>query len=220
MTSFYTPSPIMVDTTEFTINLWPDQVSTEGMCPLEAFFPPQQHHDHQLFDTGLHHAAQMHPHDQQHEDMSAMPSPTPTCSSQGVNSVFFQIPAQQTASVMPPFSSASTPTTHHDNQQSPASTHSGGSHLKHRGTTRSTDGDEIEAGSDKSQAIIEKRERNRQSQRNLRQRHRDRVTGLEQSLKDVTKEHDKLTLEHDKLKLKLAKREAEVDALREILGRK
>ncbi|KAL7904598.1 basic-leucine zipper transcription factor [Trichoderma velutinum] len=203
----------MVDNPEFTFKCWPDQVLTEDICPPEAFFSAQQHHHHHLFDTGLHHAARIHvPHNQQHEDRLGMSAPT--FSSEGANSVFFQMPAPQMTNVMPPSSSASTPTPtpRHYRQDSPTSTHSGGSHSKHRSTTRSTDGDEIEAGSDEAQAAI-KRQRNTMAARKYRQKRLDRIADLERALSDMTGERDEL-------KLKLARREAEVEALREVLGRK
>ncbi|KAL7957691.1 basic-leucine zipper transcription factor [Trichoderma compactum] len=200
----------MVDNPEFTFKCWPDQVLTEDMCPPEAFFSAQQqHHHHHLFDTGLHHAARIHvPHNQQQEDRLGMSAPT--FSSEGANSVFFQMPAQQMANVMPPSSSASTPTPYHYRQDSPTSTHSGGSHSKHCSATRSTDGDEIET--DEAQAAI-KRQRNTMAARKYRQKRLDRIADLERALRDMTGERDEL-------KIKLARREAEVEALREVLGRK
>ncbi|EHK21061.1 uncharacterized protein TRIVIDRAFT_70175 [Trichoderma virens Gv29-8] len=204
----------MVDNQDFAFKCWPDQVLTEDMHPSEAFFSAQQHHHHQhLFDTSLHHhASRIHvPHNQQQEDRLGMSAPT--FSSEGANSVFFQMPAQHMANVMAPSSSAaSTPTPHHYRQDSPTSTHSGGSHSKQRSTTRSTDGDEIEACSDEAQAAI-KRQRNTMAARKYRQKRLDRIADLERALSDMTGERDEL-------KLKLARREAEVEALREVLGKK
>jgi hypothetical protein len=49
--------------------------------------------------------------------------------------------------------------------------------------------------------------------RKYRQKRLDQIADLERALSDVTSERDDL-------KLKLARREAEVEALREILGKK
>ncbi|KAL7939359.1 basic-leucine zipper transcription factor [Trichoderma chlorosporum] len=212
MTSFHTHTPIMVDNQDFAYKCWPDQALTENLCPSEAFFSSQHHHQHQhLFDTSLHHHARIHvPHNQQHDERLGMSAPS--FSTDASNSVFFQMPAQQMANVMAPSSSSSTPTPHHYRQDSPTSTHSGGSHSKYRSATRSTDGDEIEAGGDEAQAAI-KRQRNTMAARKYRQKRLDRIADLERALSDMTGERDEL-------KLKLARREAEVEALREVLGKK
>ncbi|KAL7945021.1 basic-leucine zipper transcription factor [Trichoderma barbatum] len=212
MTSFCAPLPIMVDQV-FSFNRWSEHVLTEDLRPSEAFFSAQQHHHHHqhLFDTSLHHARIHVPQNQHHEDRLGMSAPT--FSPEANSTVFFQMPAQQIPNVMPPSSSASTPTAqHHYRQDSPTSTHSGGSHSKHRGTARSTDGDELEAGSDEAQAAI-KRQRNTMAARKYRQKRLDRIADLERALSDMTGERDDL-------KLKLARREAEVEALREVLGKK
>lgn len=58
-----------------------------------------------------------------------------------------------------------------------------------------------------------KRQRNTLAARKYRQKRLDRIAELEKALEDMTGDRDDL-------KLKLVRREAEVDALREMLGRK
>lgn len=58
-----------------------------------------------------------------------------------------------------------------------------------------------------------KRQRNTLAARKYRQKRLDRISELEKALEDMTGERDSL-------KLQLARREAEVEALREMLGRK
>nr|XP_036576585.1 L-amino acid oxidase [Colletotrichum truncatum]KAF6783360.1 L-amino acid oxidase [Colletotrichum truncatum] len=55
-----------------------------------------------------------------------------------------------------------------------------------------------------------KRQRNTIAARRYRQKGRDRITELEAALKEVTEERDQL-------RLQLARKEAEVDALRQLL---
>lgn len=58
-----------------------------------------------------------------------------------------------------------------------------------------------------------KRQRNTMAARKYRQKRLDRISELEKALEDMTGERDGL-------KLQLARREAEVEALREVLGKK
>jgi chromosome segregation ATPase len=58
-----------------------------------------------------------------------------------------------------------------------------------------------------------KRQRNTLAARKYRQKRLDRISELEKALEDMTGERDSL-------KLQLARREAEVEALREMLGRR
>lgn len=74
------------------------------------------------------------------------------------------------------------------------------------------DGDLQEPDSEEAQAAI-KRQRNTLAARKYRQKRLDRISELENALEDMTGERDAL-------KLQLARREAEVEALREMLGRK
>lgn len=71
--------------------------------------------------------------------------------------------------------------------------------------------DDLEHGSDEVQAVI-KRQRNTMAARKYRQKRLDRISDLERALCEMTGERDDL-------KLQLARREAEVEALREMLGR-
>ncbi|KAM5341838.1 hypothetical protein ACJ41O_014869 [Fusarium nematophilum] len=66
---------------------------------------------------------------------------------------------------------------------------------------------------DESSAIALKRQRNTLAARKYRQKRLDRISELETALESMTGERDDL-------RLQLARREAEVDALREMLGRK
>ncbi|KAG5953267.1 hypothetical protein E4U53_006195 [Claviceps sorghi] len=65
---------------------------------------------------------------------------------------------------------------------------------------------------DKDAQLAIKRQRNTIAARKYRQKHLDRVSDLERALAEVTGERNEL-------RLQLARREAEVDALREILAR-
>lgn len=95
---------------------------------------------------------------------------------------------------------------------SPSSSHDG--HSISGGLKRKSDkGDDTpDQGDEEAQANI-KRQRNTLAARKYRQKRLDRITELETALEDMTGERDSL-------KLQLARREAEVEALREMLGRK
>ncbi|TFB02920.1 hypothetical protein CCMA1212_005290 [Trichoderma ghanense] len=188
----------MVDDGDFVFRYWPEQALTEEMSA-EAFVSTHNDNHQHLFGTTLN--VRMPHHQQDRLGVSG-----PGCSPGSPNAVVFQMPTPQLS--MPP----STPAPHHYNRQdSPTSTHSGRSHSKQRGSARSTDGDEFEAGSDEAQAAI-KRQRNTMAARKYRQKRLDRIADLERALSDMAGERDEL-------KLKLARREAEVEALREVLGR-
>lgn len=194
----------MVDDRDFVFRHWPEQGLTEDMCSSEAFIPT--HNDnHHLFSTSLHQAPNIRiPQHQQ----GRLAAPGPCYSPESPNAVFFQTPAPRMSAISP-----STPAPHHYRQDSPVSTYSSRSHSKQRSSARSTDGDECDAaGSDEAQAAI-KRQRNTMAARKYRQKRLDRIADLERALSDVA-------CERDELKLKLARREAEVDALREVLGRR
>ena len=66
---------------------------------------------------------------------------------------------------------------------------------------------------DEDADIVMKRQRNTMAARKYRQKRLDRITDLERALGDMTSERDQL-------KIQLARREAEVEALREMLSRK
>ncbi|KAL6876847.1 basic-leucine zipper transcription factor [Trichoderma novae-zelandiae] len=201
-------SPIVVDDRDFVLfKCWPEQGLTEDMCSPDAFFSTHDDHHQHLLGTNLHHAANIRmPRTQQ--DRLGMPGPS--YSPEAPNAVFFQMPTPHMSGPgMPP----STTAPHHYRQDSPASTHSGRSHSKQRSYARSTtDGDEFEAGCDEAQTAI-KRQRNTMAARKYRQKRLDRIADLERALSDMAGERDEL-------KLKLARREAEVGALREVLGRR
>lgn len=91
---------------------------------------------------------------------------------------------------------------------SPASSGSGSSKRKH---TASPPAD-LDPDSEEAQVVI-KRQRNTMAARKYRQKRLDRISDLEQALGEVSGERDDL-------KLQLARREAEVEALREMLSRK
>ncbi len=93
-------------------------------------------------------------------------------------------------------------------QGSPASTTSGSSRRRGRLPTPV----DHDAGDQDSQTII-KRQKNTMAARKYRQKRLDRISDLEHSLSDMTDQRDAL-------KLQLARKEAEVDALREMLSRK
>lgn len=63
------------------------------------------------------------------------------------------------------------------------------------------------------QQVALKRHRNTMAARKYRQKRLDRISDLEEDLGDMTKQRDEL-------KLQLARREAEVEALRDMLSRK
>lgn len=91
-------------------------------------------------------------------------------------------------------------------QGSPVSNHSSGSKKR---AAESTPAD-MEAGEDE---VAIKRQKNTMAARKYRQKRLDRITDLERALGDMTSERDQL-------KLQLARREAEVEALREMLAKK
>lgn len=93
-------------------------------------------------------------------------------------------------------------------QGSPVSTTSGSSRRRGRLPTPV----DHEAGNQESQTIM-KRQKNTMAARKYRQKRLDRISDLEHSLSDMTDQRDAL-------KLQLARKEAEVDALREMLSRK
>lgn len=93
-------------------------------------------------------------------------------------------------------------------QGSPASTSSNSSRRKGRLPTPV----DQDAEEEDSQVVI-KRQRNTMAARKYRQKRLDRISDLERSLSDMTDQRDAL-------KLQLARREAEVEALREMLSRK
>lgn len=66
---------------------------------------------------------------------------------------------------------------------------------------------------DEDAEVVIKRQRNTMAARKYRQKRLDRISDLERALGDMTSERDQL-------KLQLARREAEVEALREMLSRK
>ncbi|POR31709.1 Purine-cytosine permease FCY22 [Tolypocladium paradoxum] len=70
-----------------------------------------------------------------------------------------------------------------------------------------------DANADGHDEVAIKRQRNTMAARKYRQKRLDRIADLERALEDVTGERDDL-------RLQLARREAEVDALREMLARK
>ncbi|KAK1245949.1 hypothetical protein MKX07_005018 [Trichoderma sp. CBMAI-0711] len=201
----------MVDDRDFVFRYWPEQASTEDMCSSEAFVSTDNDNHQHLFGTSLHHASMRIPHHQQDRLIVSNPNYSP----ESPNAVFFQMPTPPQLSTLPgPGIPPSTPAPHHHYRQgSPASTHSNSSQSKQRSSARSTDGgDEFEAVGDEAQAAI-KRQRNTMAARKYRQKRLDRIADLERALSDMA-------CERDELKLKLARREAEVEALREVLGRR
>ncbi|KAG8406152.1 hypothetical protein J3458_021479 [Metarhizium acridum] len=72
--------------------------------------------------------------------------------------------------------------------------------------------EDLDPDSEEAQVAI-KRKRNTMAARKYRQKRLDRISDLEMALGEVTNERDEL-------KLQLARREAEVEALREMLSRK
>lgn len=91
---------------------------------------------------------------------------------------------------------------------SSASSHSAGSKKRAAPSTPA----ELLAGDEDADVVI-KRQRNTMAARKYRQKRLDRISDLERALGDMTSERDQL-------KLQLARREAEVEALREMLSRK
>ncbi|KHN97458.1 GAF domain nucleotide-binding protein [Metarhizium album ARSEF 1941] len=71
---------------------------------------------------------------------------------------------------------------------------------------------DLDPDSEEAQVVI-KRQRNTMAARKYRQKRLDRISDLESAL-------GQMSSERDELKLQLARREAEVDALREMLSRK
>lgn len=183
---------------------WPRQVLIDDMLPSDHFFATQDLHHQYHFDASMHHVMSHHQQDK-------LNLAIPMFSTDAANAAFFHVPTQSMAGLTGP-GITPPPAPHQYRQDSPSSTHSGGSFSKHRSAARSPDGDDFDAGSDEAQAAI-RRHRNTMAARKYRQKRLDQIADLERALSDVTNERDDL-------KLKLARREAEVDALREILGKK
>lgn len=98
-------------------------------------------------------------------------------------------------------------------RDSPVNSHDGQSVTgKRKSRVGDGDGDRNDPDSDEALAAL-KRQRNTMAARKYRQKRLDRISELEKALEDMTGERDGL-------KLQLARREAEVEALREMLGRK
>lgn len=91
-----------------------------------------------------------------------------------------------------------------NSQTSPDSSSSLSSSTKRKADSPAEDG---------AAAVVLKRQRNTMAARKYRQKRLDRIAELEQALADMTGDRDDL-------RLKLVRREAEVDALREMLGKK
>lgn len=100
-------------------------------------------------------------------------------------------------------------TSRYQTQDSPVSTNSGSS-SRRRG--RLPTPIEQDHGEEDSQVIM-KRQKNTMAARKYRQKRLDRISDLERSLTDMTGQRDEL-------RLQLARKEAEVEALREMLSRK
>ncbi|KAL7926980.1 hypothetical protein ACQKWADRAFT_308905 [Trichoderma austrokoningii] len=183
---------------------WPQQGLIDDMLPPDHFFATQDLHNQYHFDTSMHHVM---PH--RHQDKLNLA--IPMFSADATNAAFFHVPTQSMAGLTGP-GMTPPPAPHQYRQDSPSSTYSGGSGSKYRGAARSPDRDDFDGGSDEAQAAI-RRHRNTMAARKYRQKRLDQVADLERALSDVTSERDDL-------KLKLARREAEVEALREILGKR
>jgi hypothetical protein len=143
----------------------------------------------------------------------------------GISHASIHSTASTPPSMFPAFStSAATP-----NATSPASTHSSGttgtkrkasalaptSH--HQGMAANVTAAGLSAGNsggdEEAEDVVLKRQRNTLAARKYRQKRLDRISDLEKALSDMTGERDDL-------KLQLARREAEVEALREMLAKK
>lgn len=101
--------------------------------------------------------------------------------------------------------SVTTPSSHYA-LGSPSSSSVGSLKRKTGSPTSPVDGEE-------EQQVALKRHRNTMAARKYRQKRLDRISDLEKDLGDMTKQRDEL-------KLQLARREAEVEALRDMLTRK
>lgn len=93
---------------------------------------------------------------------------------------------------------------------SPASSSSGTGSSKRKYSASPPE--DLDPDSEEAQVAI-KRQRNTMAARKYRQKRLDRISDLETALGQVTNERDEL-------KLQLARREAEVEALREMLSKK
>ncbi|KAK5993074.1 hypothetical protein PT974_06502 [Cladobotryum mycophilum] len=179
-------------------------IMTTTMNPHDHFFSHGHH-------TGFYHSSI--PQGIQHQQQDNINIQNATISPQSTSNPFF--PSSQATSADAIASASSThinsastsTTTPQYRQDSPVSTLSAGSKRKVQ-----LDLDDFEPQSDEAQAAI-KRQRNTMAARKYRQKRLDRISDLERALADMTSERDEL-------RLKLARREAEVDALREMLGRK
>jgi hypothetical protein len=124
---------------------WPQQVLIDDMLPSDHFFATQDLHHQYHFDASMHHVM---PHHQQEKLNMAIPM----FSADATNSAFFHMPTQSMAGLTGPGMTSPPSAPHQYRQDSPSSTHSGGSVSKYRGAARSPDNDDFDAGSDEAQA--------------------------------------------------------------------
>lgn len=115
-----------------------------------------------------------------------------------------------TTSYHTPAAVATTASSHH--RGSPTSSQDGYSPSGVKRKSGDAEGDQPGPENEEAQVAL-KRQRNTLAARKYRQKRLDRISELEKALEDMTGDRDSL-------KLQLARREAEVEALREMLGRK
>ncbi|KAJ6443584.1 capsule-associated protein CAP1 [Purpureocillium lavendulum] len=183
-----------------------------------------QSHHHDMFASDSHHQAFLGTSSLQHHGIShrrprLLQDPIPpnnraTASSANHQPSFAQaantaaVPVESASTSATPASSVHAPFRTYSHQQPhngpPASPSSTGSNKRKQSDSPPDEEDE--------QTVI-KRQRNTMAARKYRQKRLDRIADLERALGEVTGERDDL-------KLQLARREAEVDALREMLARK
>ncbi|OAA73710.1 Basic leucine zipper [Cordyceps fumosorosea ARSEF 2679] len=113
---------------------------------------------------------------------------------------------------LPSSGAPATTTTVYKQHGSPSSTGSSSASRK-RGRLPSPPVAAEDLDEEEEEEAVIKRRRNTMAARKYRQKRLDRISDLERSLGDMTDQRDEL-------KLRLARKEAEVDALREMLSRK
>uniref|UniRef100_A0A1Y1ND26 BZIP domain-containing protein n=1 Tax=Photinus pyralis TaxID=7054 RepID=A0A1Y1ND26_PHOPY len=179
--------------------------------------PQHRHHahnaSHDLFvqdSNGFLSHVLSHPH---HSPLSLQDHPTSAVSHERTTANHFNHTFFNTSSSAPttakPASGLHIPTKPKPHG-SPASSSSGTGSSKRKYTASPPE--DLDPDSEEAQVAI-KRQRNTMAARKYRQKRLDRISDLETALGEVTNERDEL-------KLQLARREAEVEALREMLSKK
>ena len=175
-----------------------------------SFLGSSLHHDISPHDLHHHRQQQQQQHITLQDPFNAPQQSTTQANNTSYLHPYFATAADPSSTATTTPASSAVPAVSQSRQKSrgslsPASTGSKRKHPASPGTGSEQDPDQDE--------VAMKRQRNTMAARKYRQKRVDRIADLERALGDVTGERDDL-------RLQLARREAEVEALREVLGRK